>query len=241
MSDRALKCLVADIEESSSVELLSATVDQDVIDAAYRTLRQIERDATVRAAIAMGKAIVDAFYGGDLALWRSRGHKDASFRALAARFEQDGRSMSATSLFRAVAIFEIEQDHRVSEHDVLTVTHLRALIGHDDELTKKLIRHTLRNQWTADELLREAAELAPKRKNGRPRQAMFARTLRALDRQIHGSDDPFAGIGGIDEMEQAEAMELFVMANRVRKFGEEMGRLLQHRATTKSKPRKEDY
>lgn len=183
----------AEIVSRGEAELIPPAVPDDVIDSVYNTLRSMARDASLGLYIDMGKVIVTKFYGGDLATWRDRGQKDASFRKLAARFDRDEdapEGTSAAGLYRAVSIYIMDKQWGVSDRKHLTMTHVRALIGLPDMQQKRLLAAAEKEEWSGDRVEREAAKVRKKEGDGRGRPPLpgFVKGATRFRRILDGDD-----------------------------------------------------
>jgi hypothetical protein len=140
-----------------------------VIDQVVREINALHSKASLETALGMGKIIVDRFYRGDLSSWRLRKAKETSFRRLAARADSD-LWVSATCLYRAVALFELEQRLSVTKIYGLTMTHLRVVLGLPEDKQTELLEAAEAKRWSSERLEREAfriREVLGKR-SGRP-------------------------------------------------------------------------
>lgn len=79
----------------------------EVVDRVVREIQAVTDRAKLDLVVAVGRIIVERFYGGDLEAWRARGAKDASFQKLAARQDLPRGLGSASALYRATATFEL--------------------------------------------------------------------------------------------------------------------------------------
>src|SRR5262245_23923210 len=125
--------------KASTEGTISVPVEESVIDEVYNKIRGLQRDATLDLAINMGKIIVETFYEGRLDAWRTHGQKEVSLRKLAERFEEEESGISAAGIYRAVAIYELDQRLNVSARKQLSVTHVRAVLGLPPADQKRLL------------------------------------------------------------------------------------------------------
>jgi len=94
----------------------------------------LARGATLDFTLRVGKVVVDSLYDGDLTAWRSRARKDYALRVLAA---SPDLPLSATALYRALAIYELSQ-RQPNAWQHLGVSHLRAVLGLPNETQNHL-------------------------------------------------------------------------------------------------------
>lgn len=169
----------------------------DVVESLARELVTLYRGTTLDLALEIGRRVVDRLYGGDLAIWRERGHKDTSFRALAARAEALGaRGLSASTLQQSVAILDLELRVGVSGRPQLSVSHVRAVLGLPPDRQESLLGAAEARDWTAERLTREAAKAKAKltTRTGRPPTPAFVRTVSRWERDVQRAEVAFDGI-----------------------------------------------
>jgi hypothetical protein len=77
-----------------------------LIDEVVRGIAAAQEKHGLALAVEVGSLIVDTFYGGDIAVLRDRGPKEASLRRLA---EHPDLPMSPAALYRTVAIYELAE------------------------------------------------------------------------------------------------------------------------------------
>lgn len=199
-------------------DLTPAPLHDAVIDAVVTALNEHVRSAGLQAALTIGGIVIDQMYGGDVEAWRSHGEKDASFRKLSMRCRDveggDGKlQMSASSLYRSVAIFALCQQLGVSGWKHLGVSHLRAVLGLPLDRQRKLLNTAEARAMTAEELEKKVAKLRKTdgAKRGRPALPAFVKSIGALGRLVApaaGEPDPFGDLEQVDALsaEQAEAL-----------------------------------
>lgn len=186
-------------------ELLPPTVPDAVLDALVADLRTLQRDATLDLALAMGELIVERIYAGDLAAWRDRGVKDASFRKLSKRLEDaEIPGLSAAGLSRAVGVWELEQRVGLTRRPQLNVSHARAVLGLQDAQQERLLGMAEAKDWTADRLEREVARIRKRDGGGkgRPPLPAFVKGVNQLERML--ADDAFADLDRVDGLPAQE-------------------------------------
>jgi hypothetical protein len=163
--------------ESPAERELEMTDDQ--LGEAVKKLRQVTRESMLEYALRVGSLVIHYFYGGDIKSWRHRGPKTQSFRRLARHPELP---MSASSLYRCVAIFELcDRLNVVSRWSRITVSHLRAVLPLDEDDQCRLMSAANSEQWTVQRLEQEARKLTS---NGLRRGRLAAPELTRLGRSI---------------------------------------------------------
>jgi hypothetical protein len=160
---------------------LPAPVSDDVIDLVVRELNSFQHRASLEVALGMGKIIVDRFYEGDLTAWRMHKTKEVSFRKLARRSGTD-LSVSATFLYRAVALYEMARRLGARKMSNLTATHLRVILGLPAEKQGELIAAAQENRWSSERLEREAVKERVNigKRTGRPSSPLVLKIFRRV-------------------------------------------------------------
>lgn len=158
-----------------------ARVDDRLIDHVVEELNRVQRETPFERALAIGALIVDRFYAGDLAVWRARAGKDLSFRRLVARAGR-GLNLTAVSLYRAVALYELTQRLGISTWQHLSVSHVRSVLGLPDDLQRQLLAVAERARWTTKRLELETGALRRtlQGRRGRPPLPGFVKTIHRL-------------------------------------------------------------
>jgi hypothetical protein len=160
------------------------------LDALVVQLNELQRTATLEHSLRVGRLIVSEVYGGELRHWRADG-EHVSFRQLAARTQVDLK-MSATSLFRAVALYDLCSRLPMELWRDFGAGHLRAVLGLSENQQVRLLSAAKVNDWTARELYQRARQ-APEppttgtssdRQEGGP-ESPLVRTLRRLTVKLH--------------------------------------------------------
>jgi hypothetical protein len=161
--------------------LRTALVADTMVDRVVRELNQLHSRATLETALKMGELIVERFYGNDLTAWRQKRAKEVSFRRLAARADVDLR-VSATLLYRAVALYELKC--RLGEERLagLSMTHLRAVLGLAEEDQTALLAAAEQRQWSTERLEEEAMRVrgAMVQRRGRPPAPAIVKAFRRV-------------------------------------------------------------
>jgi hypothetical protein len=187
-------------------------VSDAVVESVVRELNELHRTATLDFALKVGHIITQRFYNGDLTVWRSHTVKEASFRKLAGRADSE-LHLSATTLYRAVALYELCERVDVSFRKHLGVAHLRAVLGLSADQQHLLLRAARDSDWTAQQVQAAAAKLRNKvNGRGRPRLLPFVRTVRRLSRLL---DDPDAGLAGLEHADQLARTEVMMIRRQL--------------------------
>ena len=120
-------------------------------------LRKLTRGASLQFALTAGRIVVESLYDGDVRAWRSRMRKDHALRALAARPDLP---MSASALYRALAIYELSSRQAGGEGwQHVGVSHLRAVLGLPEDVQTGLLGRAETERWTAARMEQETLAL----------------------------------------------------------------------------------
>jgi hypothetical protein len=188
----------------------------DIVDQVVSEINALQNRASLEAALGIGKIVIDRFYGGDLSIWRLHSAKEASFRTLAARADQD-LWISATSLYRAVALYELERRIGITKFAGLTMTHLRIVLGLPEDKQTELLQLAEENRWSSERLERATLEMRGKmgKRTGRPASPPLFKAFRRLfavwkhiEEVVHEEDSP--------ELSIAQAQSLHVAIDELR-------------------------
>ncbi len=215
----------------SGVELLPAPVADAVIDEVVAELNGLQRETGFKLARSVGGILLKRFYGGKVDAWRERGIKDSSFRKLAERAEAGALQMSASSLYRCVALVEMEKRLGVSAWKHITVSHARAVFGLPNDTQQKLIAHAEEKAWTVEQMERAAARIRGKNAGGRGRPPLpaFVKTVNKLGKFLEAGDEAFGQLDKIDEIEENDAKRLYRAVTGMKLKCEELQQVLAKR------------
>jgi hypothetical protein len=198
-----------------------ALIDQVVVE-----LNILHTRATLETAIEMGRLIVARFYDGDLTAWREHRASEISFRRLAARAERD-LDVSATNLYRAVALYELTDRLRIDRDSSLTMTHLRTVVGLPEDNQTALLASAERLHWTTERLEREAATVRAtlcQRKGRRPAPPPL-RAAQRVARTWRRIEEAFAD-EAVQKLSLPELESLHRTVDEVRLWLEQLARRL---------------
>jgi hypothetical protein len=169
------------VANASVVTSVCRVVDDRVVDQVVKELNHLHGSATLDLALGMGRLIIQHFYRGDLTLWRRHRTKEVSFRKLAARADRD-LNVSATTLYRSVALCELVSRVGMQRMAGLTMTHLRVVLGLPDDRQVELLDAAVEMKWSTqrfeDEIAGVRGALAQRR--GRPPSPRMVRAVRKL-------------------------------------------------------------
>jgi hypothetical protein len=159
------------------------------IERVVSQLNTVAKMATFDFAMAVGRIVVDAFYGGDFGAWRRRGPKDVSFRTLASHPEL---SMSPSVLYRSVAMYELCVRLQLGPRGHLSTSHLRLALPLAPDSQTRLLREAEANRWSVRRLEKEVSLLAcadtRRRQGGRKRRSRIRTHIEAFAACLKGCD-----------------------------------------------------
>lgn len=168
----------------------ASCADKD-LDLVVSQLRRVSRDAALEFALSVGAILLHHFYQGDLAAWRDRGPRDASFRRLSQRPDLP---LSPAALYRCVATFELcDRLDAVSRWKHLNASHLRCVLGLDHALQVHLLSQANQRRLTVIQLENEVTKVVcPEGRKGRPPRPRLVNAVSALSRCLEVNQEVFA-------------------------------------------------
>ena len=189
----------------------SAVLSDEKIDGVVAELNDLCRARGLELTLSIGKLIADRFFDGDVKLLRSRAEQDLSLRKLAERAESGALHISASTLYRAIGIFELTARLGVASGKHLGVSHLRAVIGLPFARQQRLLTAAEDEGWTSERL--EAEVRATRTKSGdaprgRPPSPAFVKGIGRLARMLAESEAAFGDLDRIDQLDAAQAAAL---------------------------------
>ncbi len=187
------------------------------MDTVVRELNEALRGSTMDLHLRMGQLIIDRLYGGDLSAWRAQGPKEVSFETLAARTGHD-LLVSASSLYRAVALFELTERLAISKWKSLGVSHLRAVLGLADRDQRPLLAAAEKEKWTVERLEAEVSKLrsAAHRRRGRPPLPAFIKTVHRIAKALVHPMRDLSGLDDVNRLTHVEIVRLHGLAAQAR-------------------------
>ena len=177
-------------------------------------LRKLTRGASLQFALTAGRIVVETLYEGDARAWRSRTRKDHALRALAARPDLP---MSASALYRALAIYELSSRQAGGEGwQHVGVSHLRAVLGLPADVQTGLLERAEAEHWTAARMERETLPLrsVSRRAGGRKRVPGYVKSIRRICELT--TAEALEGLDSIGELNPSELAELAEMLESAR-------------------------
>ncbi len=207
-------------QKTPRAQLLPAPISDREIEQLVQAINGYTRLAGVELALRIGSLIVDRFYAGDLKALRARGAKDASFRKLACHPQLE---MSASSLQRCVAVYELCARLGVSTWKHLGVSHLRAVMALPDPAQKQLLLAAEEGGWTVQQLQDQVQAQRNQAENrGRPPLPPLVKTLNKLTRQLEGAAVDASDLDALSKLDPDEALHLYQAAAEVRAWCEQV-------------------
>jgi hypothetical protein len=188
---------------------------------AVERLSGVRRGASLGFALDVGRIVVDTLYAGDVSRWRARRRKDTALRALSRRPDLP---LSASALYRALALYELSQRDGREGWPELGVSHLRAVLGLPAPTQSALLAAAARERWTVARLEQEAAaRRSPARpRGGRKPMAPYIRSIR----RIVQLTSP-AALEGLERCGELDATQLDELSRQLGRARAQLERL-QH-------------
>jgi len=205
----------------------SDVLTDEAIEEVVDKLHAMQRVVRLGHAMDIGALIVDKVYGGELQAIHTKGRKDMSFRRLAAH---PRLPCSSSTLWRCVRVYElVRRIPDIVKWEVLTVTHLVAVLGLPHQAQENLLRRAAEQHWTVEHL-REVAKQGKrtvKEPDGPP--TPLARSVRRLQNLRRRLEDLIDRTGSVDEAEAAQLLELVL---QTRTWCDALAARLSPKATT---------
>lgn len=168
-------------------------------------------------ALTIGRIVIEEIYDGDLTSWRQRGPKDTSLRHLAV----DPRlTISASALYRALGIYELKIRH--ADHpmwEMLTVCHLRAVLGLPAPEQTRLLDLATASSWTTQALEQAAAasrDCHKTSRGGRPRKLQLVRAIESAERALTDDQEEVDSRVALDDVPPEQRGDLLQRLHRLR-------------------------
>ena len=216
-------------------EAVISTRDQDTqvllpaasIERAAARIEGIARERVMGTALDIGRVVLDEIYGGELDSWRSRGRKDPSFKRLGRVLEKRGRGVSASTIYRACGLVELEDRVGVSTLKRLTASHGFAVLGLPGPVQKQLLERAANEELSVRALQALAAGQRPKRKAGRQAKPRFVKSFGRLRKML--DEEGFADLGAVEQLDEEQARSLLNTAEEMRaRLDEITSRVQEH-------------
>lgn len=214
---------------SESTELQQAAdeaqlvLPDDAIIEVVDGIREAQKKHGFALVQEVGRLIVEKFYGGDVSVLRDRSKTDGSLRQLA---EHPDLPMSASSLYRAVAMHELIERHGgVAGWKHLGPSHVRAVLPLEEKVQKRILRYAENHSWTVDrieEAVRKARDGEERHGGGRPPLPKFQKSINALRKYADNADDLFSELDKLDGIDEKKAREMYTTVCGLRAKLEEL-------------------
>lgn len=203
---------------------LAAPTAQPSVDEVVRRLCQLTRSATLDLALEVGAIVLRDVFGSDMVRLRSRGARDHSYRKLA---RHPNLPFSATTLWRSVAIYDVQRLPGLRRAEHLGITHLRAVLGLPQAVQERILVAAEKQRWTKEYVEKRASahrEKGGSRQPGRRRMAPAVKAARRIDDLLAGAPPTLEGT-----LNEKQIRELSETLNRVRGWCDELTRALDAR------------
>lgn len=143
--------------EPTALSVPPAEPQEDNTEIVVAALRSVNAGHSVASALEAGEIIFRHVFGSDHALLHARGRKCSSFRRLAAHPQL---AMSTSSLWRAVAIYELSlRFPEIVNYVHVGVGHISVVLGLPEVDQFRMLRETEANCWTRRKLQKVATDL----------------------------------------------------------------------------------
>jgi hypothetical protein len=217
--ERATQAIVA---RPSHLLIERTSTADDAIERAVRDLNAICRAATLDFALAVGAFVIDRFYAGDLARWRSRdATKQDSLRRLA---RHPDLAMHPGCLYRSVAMYELGQRIGIPQCRRISTSHLRLVLPLLPPQQERLLRETEEAGWSVRRLEEEVRAVVQRdpaartTRGGRKRHSRLTGAVQAIqkcgdalneflaadfDGEVPSSESARAALGALRAVRQA--------------------------------------
>jgi hypothetical protein len=163
--------------------------EDQLVEGVVVQLNTLSKRATFDFAMAVGKIVIDSFFGGAFGAWRDRGAKAVSFRKLA---NHPDLTMSPSALYRSVAIYELAQRLGIDGERHVSISHLRVVLPLPNDEQARLLRLTEAHSWPVSRLEQETASLSRRgernRRGGRRARSPLRKVIAALEHCIDESE-----------------------------------------------------
>jgi len=223
--------------------LVASAGERDVVDSAAHAICRLHRAHGLEFACAVGQLVVDRFYGGDVDAMRQQRHGCPSLRRLA---EHPALPMSASSLHRAIAIFDVvERVESSVRWSHLGPSHVRAVLPLPHERQEALLEAAEAGAWTVERLalaVREAREdlqgrTEARHRGGRPPLPRFVKTIRALSRLADPDEALYGDLDRAAHLAREERELLQAVLAKMKARCAELERALSTSANAPADPR----
>lgn len=180
----------------------------DRLEGLVEELNGILRSGSVDLHLKLGRLIIERLFDGDASSWRARGTRDASFRRLAAHAGRD-LALSASTLYRCVALCELADRIGAGVWRRVGVSHLRAVLGLPDQQQRQLLHAAEVERWTVERLAGEATKARAAQRRGRPPLPPVVKTVHKLARMIADPQRAFSGLDRLPEVNDRDILRLY--------------------------------
>ncbi len=186
---------------------------------AAQQITALSRRAALAFALDVGRIVIECLYSGELGHWRERGKKEASLRQLASH---PALGISATTLYRSLALYELCCRLDRFEWKRVGVSHLRAVLAAPEHRQAVLLNRAELEAWSSGRLEREVAaaesEVAPpsssRSRGGRPRSPEYVKSIRRMHQLTN--PESLEGLDHVDELDPERAGELLTVVSDIR-------------------------
>jgi hypothetical protein len=206
---------------SHSREPAMLAVSDELVAAAAAEIRELHRASTMNEAAAIGKVILNRFYGGSASMWRSHHpEKSISLRRLSREL---GGTFTMSMLRRSVRIWLVSHEHpRIAICKHLTASHADELYGLGFEDIEELLARAENEQWNVLALRRARRELLLRaakpgvRSPGRPVSPPEFKAITRLANAATKAEDAWSLLESVSDPHPEARLRLFESARALR-------------------------
>gem|GEM_PF-5681594 len=199
-------------EREGELGALSRAPDRAALDATVVQLRELERRNGLERMVAIGRLVLDQFFGGSAAAWRERrNNKNNSVRRLA---QHPDCPLSHSSLNQALGVYvAVRALPSVQTFKHVHACHVIAVLHLNEAAQLLWLEKGEEEQWSVRQLKAAVLESRrsdgerrgrPKTTAGRARVARVRRVVEALERDLEGLGDV-----ALDNAERDELFRIF--------------------------------
>jgi hypothetical protein len=183
----------------------------------------LTRLAPLQLAIAIGRAVAEELYGGDLVRLRGAWRRgDPSYRRLAA---QPALGVGPSELHRCVAVYELLERLRVpaSEQAELSKSHFVAIALAPRSAQQALLERARASVWGVERTEREARALRRRTPGGRPPLHPTIRALHRFEALLRREEPALREGAGLPPLGPAERDRSLAVCEEMVELGRRLG------------------
>jgi hypothetical protein len=184
------------------------SVDENLLDEVVPQINALYVQRGLQLAEAMGELLLARFFDGDLDVFRTRGRKHQSLRALAQRSDLH---VSHAQLWNCLAVLEQLRELPPELGQALSMHHHKALLPVRDEATKHALAEKAVSEGLSYRQLQaevQAARTGEDARRGRPRLPAWVKGLQRVLKALAETNEAEVGARDFDYFETRQARRL---------------------------------